>query len=70
LTLLATGILGEVAQDTGKVGRLLAIWNVRAARDFAWDLGDTLRPLAGDARAVTLAMQDQITGVLGRSLLL
>jgi hypothetical protein len=29
LTFLATGILGELAQDTGKIGRLLAGWNVR-----------------------------------------
>jgi len=29
------GVLGELAQDTGKVGRLLAIWNVSAARDLA-----------------------------------
>src|SRR5262249_53409550 len=32
LEFLATGILGELAQDTGKIGRLLAIWNVSAAR--------------------------------------
>jgi Family of unknown function (DUF5995) len=70
LEFLATGILGELAEDTGKIGRLLAIWNVRAARDLAWDLADQLRTLPGPARTVTLAMQDQITGVLGRSLLL
>ncbi len=33
LNFLATGIVGELAQDTGRVGRLLAIWNVRAARE-------------------------------------
>jgi Family of unknown function (DUF5995) len=70
LEFLATGILGELAEDTGKIGRLLAIWNVRAARDLAWDLADQLRTLPAPARAATLAMQDQITGVLGRSLLL
>jgi hypothetical protein len=70
LTFLATGILGLVAQDTGKIGRLLAIWNVRAARDLAWDVADNLRPLSGSARVIALAAQDQITGVLGRSLLL
>jgi hypothetical protein len=70
LTLLANGILGQAAEDSGAVGRFLAIWNVRAARDLAWDVSDNLRPLAGAARAVYLASQDQITGVLGRSLLL
>ena len=69
LTFLATGILGELAQDTGKIGRLLAIWNVRAARDLAWDFADHLRALDGIARAAALAAQDQLTGVIGRSLL-
>src|SRR5215470_15769125 len=32
LTFLATGVLGEIVQDTSKIGQLLAIWNVRAAR--------------------------------------
>jgi Family of unknown function (DUF5995) len=70
LQFLATGIVGELAQDTGKIGRLLAIWKVRAARDLAWDFADHLRPLQGIARDTALAIQDQITGVVGRSLLL
>lgn len=69
LQFLATGIIGELAQDTGKIGRLLAIWNVRAARDLAWDFADQLRPLSGIARTAALAAQDQLTGVIGRSLL-
>jgi Family of unknown function (DUF5995) len=70
LEFLATGILGDLAQDTGKVGRLLAIWNVRAARDLAWDFADHLRSLTGIERSSALAAQDQVTGTLGRSLLL
>jgi hypothetical protein len=70
LQFLAVGIVGEVAQDTGKIGRFLAIWNVRAARDLAWDFADNLRPLSGIARNLALATQDKITGALGRSLLL
>jgi len=70
LHFLATGILGEIAHDTGKIGRLLAIWNVRAARDLAWDFADHLRCLTGIARDSALAAQDQVTGALGRSLLL
>ena len=70
LEFLATGILGELAQDTGKIGKLLAICNVRAARDLAWEFADQLRPLTGIARGVALTAQDQATGALGRSLLL
>jgi hypothetical protein len=70
LQFLASGMLGEVAQDTGKIGRLLAIWNVRAARDLAWDFADHLRELGGITRDAALTAQDQITGVLGRSLLI
>jgi hypothetical protein len=70
LNVLATGIVGELAQDTGKIGRLLAIWNVRAARDLAWDFSGHLRDLAGPSRALALEAQDQLTGVIGRSLLL
>src|ERR1700729_4437303 len=70
LNLLATGIVGELAQDTGKIGRLLAIWNVRAARDLAWDFADHLRNLRGLSRDLALESQDKLTGVIGRSLLL
>jgi hypothetical protein len=70
LNLLAAGIVGELAQDTGKVGRLLAIWNVRAARDLAWDFADHLRNLTGMSRDLALESQDKLTGVIGRSLLL
>jgi hypothetical protein len=70
LTFLATGIIGQAAEDTGRIGRYLAIWNVRAARDLAWSFADTLRPLGGVVRQAALDAQDQITGVLGRSLLL
>ena len=70
LNLLAAGVVGELAQDTGKVGRLLAIWNVRAARDLAWDFADHLRNLTGMSRDLALESQDKLTGVIGRSLLL
>jgi hypothetical protein len=70
LQFLAAGILGELAQDTGKIGSLLAMWNVRAARDLAWDFADHLRSLTGTVRDSALTVQDQMTGVIGRSLLL
>jgi hypothetical protein len=52
------------------VGRMLAIWDVRAARDLAWDFSVHLRSLEGPSRDVALRAQDQLTGVIGRSLLL
>ena len=70
LTFLATGVLGVAAQDTGKIGRLLAIWDVRKARDLAWDFAGYVRLLPGLSRNLALTAQDQMTGVLGRSLLL
>jgi hypothetical protein len=70
LRVLATGLLGELAEDTGTIGKLLAIWNVRVARDLAWDFADHLRTLSGLARTVALTAQDKLTGALGRSLLL
>jgi hypothetical protein len=70
LNLLAAGIVGELAQDTGKVGRLLAIWNVRTARDLAWDFAGHLRNLEGANRDFALEAQDKLSGVIGRTLLL
>jgi len=70
LNFLAAGIAGELAQDTGKVGRLLAIWNVRAARDLAWDFAAHLQNLAGVSRDLALEAQDKLAGVIGRALLL
>jgi len=64
------GILGQIAQDTGKIGRLLALWNVRTARDLAWDFARSLQshpdPLS---RNLLLAIQDRSTGAIGRLLL-
>jgi uncharacterized protein DUF5995 len=69
LNMLAVGILGMAAQDTGKIGRLLAFWNICKARDLAWDFGDYLRGLHGVALALGRAAQDQMTGVVGVAIL-
>jgi len=69
LQMLAAGILGLAAQDSGKIGRALAFWNICKARDLAWDFGDSLRGLRGAALTVALAAQDQMTGVVGRAIL-
>jgi hypothetical protein len=69
LQTLATGLVGEVVQDTGKIGQLLAFWSVRAARNLAWDFAGHLSTLDPISRQFALAAQDQITGALGRALL-
>ena len=69
LDVLATGMLGQIAQDTGMAGRVLAFWNICKARDLAWMYADHLRNLEGLQLQLALGAQDQITGVLGRAIL-
>jgi len=69
LTELATDILGMLAQDTGKIGRVLAFWDICKARDLAWGFSDQLRELPGMARDAALDAQDAVTGALGRAIL-
>jgi hypothetical protein len=69
LTMLATDTLGVLAEDTGKIGRLLAFWDICRARDLAWDFNNHLRGLAGSARDAVLSGQDALTGVIGRAIL-
>lgn len=69
LNMLASDTLGVLAEDTGKVGRLLAFWDICRARDLAWDFANHLRGLAGVARDAALDAQDAITGALGRAIL-
>jgi Family of unknown function (DUF5995) len=69
LQMLTAGVLGELAQDTGKVGRIFAFWDICRARDLAWDFADHLRGLDVVTRQVALGAQDQMTGALGRAIL-
>lgn len=69
LTMLAVDVLGMAAQDTGKIGRLLAFWDICKAREFAWQFADHLRRLNGPPRDAALCLQDQMTGVVGRAIL-
>jgi len=70
LQILATGVLGELAEDTGKIGKLLAILNVRVARDLAWDFAGHLQSLPAFAFDIATRSQDALTGTIGRTLLL
>jgi Family of unknown function (DUF5995) len=69
---LATGLLGMIAQDTGKLGSVLAIWKVRQARDTAWINGEILWEMKGIplARDKFLGVLDKMTGYAGRGLLI
>jgi hypothetical protein len=69
LEFLATGIIGLIAESTGHLGQLLAIWNIRKARDLAWEFSGHLRILPGFAKNSALSIQDKLTGALGHSLL-
>jgi hypothetical protein len=69
LTMLAADVLGMLAQDTGKVGRLLAFWDMCKARDLAWNFAAHLRGLEGMVKTAALCVQDQMTGVVGRAIL-
>lgn len=69
LSMLATDALGVLAQDTGKIGRLLAFWNICEARNLAWDFAGHLRILPQLSRDVALNAQDKMTGALGRAIL-
>lgn len=69
LSMLATDTLGVLAQDTGKIGRLLAFWNICEARNLAWDFADHLRILPELSRDLALNAQDKMTGALGRAIL-
>jgi hypothetical protein len=69
LQMLASDTLGVLAEDTGKVGRLLAFWDICQARNLAWDFANHLRDLSGPIRQAALDAQGQVTGVLGRAIL-
>ena len=69
---MATGVIGEVARDLGRLDDVIAMWNVRKARDAAWVNGMVLWSLAGEPKlsADFLAVLDRMTGFAGRGLLI
>jgi hypothetical protein len=70
LEFLATGILGQIAQDTDKIGKMLAVWNIRVARDLAWEFAEHIQGLPPFARTFATNSQDRFTGAIGRMLLM
>jgi hypothetical protein len=69
---MATGIIGKIAGDLGRLDDVVAMWKVRAARDAAWTNGEvlwTLREHAGLSKEY-LATLDRMAGFAGRGLLI
>jgi hypothetical protein len=69
LNMLAADTLGVLAEDTGKIGRVLAFWDIQKARDLAWDFANHLRDLSGPVQQAAVDAQDAMTGALGRPIL-
>jgi Family of unknown function (DUF5995) len=72
LTVLATGLLGEIEQALGDLDNVLAMWKVRKAREAAWTNGEVLWHLRSTPplRREFLARLDSMTGFASRGLLL
>lgn len=69
---IATGIIGELAEDLGRLDDIIAMWKVRKARDAAWTNGEVLwaqRSLP-KLNAHFLAALDRMAGFAGRGLLI
>jgi hypothetical protein len=72
---LATGIIGEIAEDLGSLADLMAMWSVRTARDTAWNnsmviWGMQQTPAIGaQLRDGFLLSLDRMTGLAGRGML-
>lgn len=68
---LAGGLLGTIAQDTGRIGGVLAMWKVRQARETAWINAEILWQMKSipPARDKFLGVLDKMTGYAGRGLL-
>ena len=68
---LATGIVGEVDQDLGRLDDVVALWSVRKARETAYTNGEILwqlrgAPVLSDAFLRNL---DRLVGLSSRGLL-
>lgn len=69
---LATGIIGEIDEDLGRLDDIMAMWGVRKARDTAWGYAEVFWHIRKNpvlSRLQTGSV-DNITSAFGRSLLL
>ncbi|MCA1656254.1 MAG: DUF5995 family protein [Actinobacteria bacterium] len=69
---MATGVIGEVTRDLGRLDDVVAMWDVRKARDAAWVNGEVLWALRSmpELAAHHLAALDRMAGFAGRGLLI
>jgi hypothetical protein len=69
---LATGLVGEIDDALGELDSVLAMWNVRKAREAAWTNGEVLWHLRAAPRLQRdyLTRLDHIVAFAGRGLLL
>jgi hypothetical protein len=69
--ILATGLIAQVAAKLGRLDDVLAMWQVRKARDGAWSNGEVQWALRGlpVLAAQHLAALDRMTGFAGRAVL-
>jgi hypothetical protein len=69
---MATGIIGEVSRDLGRLDDVLAMWEVRKARDAAWTNAEVLWALRPHPQVASdyVAVLDRMTGFAGRGLLI
>lgn len=70
--ILATGIVGELAQHLGRLDDVLAMWKVRKARDTSWNNAEILWQIRSVQilRNKFLRTLDRLTGFAGRGLLI
>lgn len=70
LSYLHTGVFGTAAEYSGIIGKMLAMWSVRKARESAWNFWEILYFMPDLAREPLYEISDSTTGALGRALLL
>lgn len=68
---MATGVIGQLAVRLGRLGEVMAMWNVRKARDAAWINGEVLWTLrrVPELGEHYIGVLDRMAGVAGRGLL-
>ena len=68
---MATGVIGEMAHDLGRLDDIVAMWSVRKAREAAWVSSEVLWSLRGRPELSTdyLGALDRMAGFAGRGLL-
>jgi hypothetical protein len=69
---LATGIIGQIDEDLGRIDNILAMWGVRKARETAWLNAQLFWPFRNNSLVAKLKHKsvDNITGAFGRGLII